>query len=188
MAEPWSSIDDVAAHLGVRKDSVYRWIEKHGLPATKVGKLWRLKLSEVDAWMRGRGADGDSAPIVARTNHLERAERGSAPPARVVMVVDDDEMVLMGLQKIMETWGLKVLAAGDMEGVNEHLTQEKPDLILSDLRLRDNLSGFDLIEDVRSRLGPIPAIILTGETSKDVLEEGVRRKMTLLHKPISGQP
>jgi excisionase family DNA binding protein len=40
------SIDAVAAHVGVRKDSIYRWIEGRGLPAAKVGKLWKLKLSE----------------------------------------------------------------------------------------------------------------------------------------------
>lgn len=31
MAEPWVSVDDVAKHLGVVKDSVYRWIERKGL-------------------------------------------------------------------------------------------------------------------------------------------------------------
>jgi excisionase family DNA binding protein len=37
-AEPWVSVDDVAAHLGVRKDSIYRWIERRGLPAKKIGE------------------------------------------------------------------------------------------------------------------------------------------------------
>lgn len=54
--EPWASIGDVAAHLGVQKVSVYRWIEHRGLPAAKVGKLWRFKLSEVEAWMRNHDA------------------------------------------------------------------------------------------------------------------------------------
>jgi excisionase family DNA binding protein len=52
--EPWMSIQEVAAHVGVGKDSVYRWIEKRGLPARKIGKLWKLKLSEVDAWVGSR--------------------------------------------------------------------------------------------------------------------------------------
>jgi len=55
-AEPWVSVDGVAKHLGVAKDSVYRWIEVHGLPAHKVGRLWKFKLSEVDAWVRAGGA------------------------------------------------------------------------------------------------------------------------------------
>lgn len=47
-AEPWVSVEDVVAHLGVARDSVYRWIEGRGLPAHKIGRLWKFKLSEVD--------------------------------------------------------------------------------------------------------------------------------------------
>jgi len=53
--EPWSSVEDVAKHLGVAKDSVYRWIETRSLPAHKIGRLWKFKLSEVDEWVRGGG-------------------------------------------------------------------------------------------------------------------------------------
>jgi excisionase family DNA binding protein len=55
MAEPWVSVDQVAEHLGVVKDSVYRWIETKGLPAHRIGRLWKLKLSEVDDWIRAGG-------------------------------------------------------------------------------------------------------------------------------------
>ena len=56
MAERWVSVEDVAAHLGVAKDSVYRWIERKGLPAHKMGRLWKFKISEVDAWVHAGGA------------------------------------------------------------------------------------------------------------------------------------
>ncbi len=56
-AEPWVSVDAVAAHIGVAKDSVYRWIDAKGLPAHRVGKLWKFKLSEVDDWVRAGGAN-----------------------------------------------------------------------------------------------------------------------------------
>jgi len=52
MTEPWASVDEVAKHLGVAKDSIYRWIENRGLPAHKIGRLWKFKLSEVDEWVR----------------------------------------------------------------------------------------------------------------------------------------
>jgi len=55
--EPWVSVDAVAAHVGVAKDSVYRWIDAKGLPAHRVGKLWKFKLSEVDDWVRTGGAN-----------------------------------------------------------------------------------------------------------------------------------
>lgn len=57
MVEPWVSVDDVARHLDVVKDSIYRWIEHRGLPAHRIGRLWKFKLSEVDAWVRRGGAD-----------------------------------------------------------------------------------------------------------------------------------
>lgn len=59
MTEPWVSVDDVAKHLGVAKDSVYRWIEQKGLPAHRMGRLWKFKISEVDDWVRAGGANAD---------------------------------------------------------------------------------------------------------------------------------
>jgi excisionase family DNA binding protein len=59
--EPWVSVDDLAKHLGVAKDSVYRWIDHKGLPAHKIGRLWKFKLSEVDEWVRAGGAAGDES-------------------------------------------------------------------------------------------------------------------------------
>ncbi len=56
MPEPWVSVDDVANHLGVAKDSVYRWIETKGLPAHRVSRLWKFRLSEVDGWVQAGGA------------------------------------------------------------------------------------------------------------------------------------
>lgn len=56
-AEPCASVGDVAKHLGVAKDSVYRWIDTRRLPAHRIGRLWKFKLSEVDKWVRTGGAD-----------------------------------------------------------------------------------------------------------------------------------
>lgn len=63
MAESWVSVDDVASHLGVARDSVYRWVESKGLPAHRVGRLFRFKLSEVDDWVRAGGADDGGATV-----------------------------------------------------------------------------------------------------------------------------
>ncbi len=50
--ERWMSVEEIAAHLGVRATTVYKWIEGRGMPAHRVGRLWMLKKSEVDAWVR----------------------------------------------------------------------------------------------------------------------------------------
>lgn len=49
--ESWVGVVQVAGHLQVAKESVYRWIESKGFPAHRVGRLLRFKLSEVDAWV-----------------------------------------------------------------------------------------------------------------------------------------
>lgn len=56
--ERWVIVEDVAAHLGVNKDSINRWINKKGFYVYQVGRLFRFKLSEVDEWVReGGGKD-----------------------------------------------------------------------------------------------------------------------------------
>jgi len=60
--ERWVGVEDVAKYLGVNKDSVYRWIEKMGLPAHRVGRLFRFKISEVAEWVRAGGASEASDP------------------------------------------------------------------------------------------------------------------------------
>jgi len=73
MTEPWSSVDEVAKHLGVVQDSIYRWIEARGLPAHKIGRLWKFKLSEVDEWVRAGGTEGGEKPASKKP---ARAKRG----------------------------------------------------------------------------------------------------------------
>ena len=57
MTEPWVSVEQITEHLGVTRDSIYRWIDRKGLPAHRVGRLWKFKVSEVDEWVRNCGAD-----------------------------------------------------------------------------------------------------------------------------------
>jgi len=59
--ERWVDVDQVAAHLDVAKETVYRWIDKKEFPAHKAGRLLRFKLSDVDDWVRqGSGANGET--------------------------------------------------------------------------------------------------------------------------------
>lgn len=61
MTEPWVSVEQIAEHLGVRRDSIYRWIDAKRLPAHRIGRLWKFKVSEVDAWVRSGGAGDEDA-------------------------------------------------------------------------------------------------------------------------------
>jgi len=55
-SEAWVSIDAIARHLDVSKDTVYRWIDQREMPAHKVGRQWKFKISEVDEWVRAGNA------------------------------------------------------------------------------------------------------------------------------------
>jgi excisionase family DNA binding protein len=63
----WYSAEEVAAHLGVAPDTVYRWIERKGLPAHRVGRLWRCRLAEVDAWVTSCGTEAVRAMAAETT-------------------------------------------------------------------------------------------------------------------------
>ncbi|MAO50754.1 MAG: transcriptional regulator, partial [Pusillimonas sp.] len=48
MEDRWLSVDEIGKHLGVSNDTVYRWIDKHSMPAHRMGRFWKFKKVEVD--------------------------------------------------------------------------------------------------------------------------------------------
>lgn len=56
--ERWYSMKEICEHLGVSRDTVLIWIEKRNMPAVKMGRLWKFKVSEVDEWTKsGKAAE-----------------------------------------------------------------------------------------------------------------------------------
>jgi excisionase family DNA binding protein len=56
--ERWLSLEEIAAYLGIKRDTVYKWIERKKMPAHKVGSLWKFRKDEIDEWVRsGQAAD-----------------------------------------------------------------------------------------------------------------------------------
>jgi excisionase family DNA binding protein len=52
----WLSIHEICTHLGISSDTVYKWINKHAMPAHRMGRLWKFKKDEVDKWVKAGGA------------------------------------------------------------------------------------------------------------------------------------
>jgi len=61
MEDRWLSVEEIAAHLGVKRDTVYKWIDRKRLPAHKVGRLWKFRRGEVDNWVTSGGGSSDTA-------------------------------------------------------------------------------------------------------------------------------
>ena len=53
MSERWLSVEEIAEHIGVNPDTVYKWITRRRMPAHKVGRLWKFLASEIDQWVKG---------------------------------------------------------------------------------------------------------------------------------------
>jgi excisionase family DNA binding protein len=58
----WLSVDEIAAYLGIKRDTVYKWIGKKQMPAHRMGRLWKFRKDEVDEWVKSGGAGEVGSP------------------------------------------------------------------------------------------------------------------------------
>ena len=54
MNDRYLSVAEICTYLGIKRDTVYKWISKKQLPAHRIGKLWKFKISEVDEWVKSQ--------------------------------------------------------------------------------------------------------------------------------------
>lgn len=52
----WLSIDEISEYLGIKRNTIYKWIGRKCMPAHKLGSLWKFKKDEVDDWIRNGNA------------------------------------------------------------------------------------------------------------------------------------
>lgn len=50
--EKWVSMEDICSHLNCSRDTVKKMIKNQNMPAYKIDRKWKFKISVVDAWMR----------------------------------------------------------------------------------------------------------------------------------------
>ena len=106
---------------------------------------------------------------------------------RSVLVIDDEEPIRIGLQLLLEEWGYEsIIAATAAEAAEAVRTRaEPPDLILSDLHLGDGPDGIAAIRAVRELCRmEVPAILVTGDTSREELRRATESGHTVLFKPL----
>ena len=59
MAEHWLSLKEIAEYLGARRETIYKQIENKGMPGHQIGRNWKFKKEEVDAWVKSGKAAND---------------------------------------------------------------------------------------------------------------------------------
>jgi signal transduction histidine kinase len=109
-----------------------------------------------------------------------------------VLVIDDEPAILSGIRYLLRSWGCEVAVAEDrtqaMLAAEEWPTP--PDIVISDLRLRDGESGLDVLAALdqhyqRDGNAPFPRLLITGETRSDRLREIMAARIPVLYKPVS---
>lgn len=122
---------------------------------------------------------------------IEIAAPADAPSPlgqRNVLVIDDDEQILMGMQQLLQLWGHRVWCACSADAAVVLAIEHAPhiDLLLSDYRLGGNTTAVQAIAAVHACLGrPVPTFILTGDTSPQRIQKASELGFPLLHKPVN---
>lgn len=166
-----------------------------GLGLSVVQRMARLLGHEVSvrSWPNRGSGFAIAVPMAAagaEPVRLDPPPAGAAadsPSRHGVLVIEDDEIQLMGLGMLLESWGYRVVAARDGEKALAAVQSagEPPDLVLSDLRLPGALTGIEAITRIRAVVRrDIPGILLTGDTDPKRLREARGSDLVLLHKPF----
>ncbi len=56
MDDRWLSVDEVAKYLGIKRFTVYKWVQRLDLPARKIGRLLKFRKSEIDDWVENQSS------------------------------------------------------------------------------------------------------------------------------------
>lgn len=104
-----------------------------------------------------------------------------------ILVVDDEPNVLVTYRLILQQQGFEVTAAISSEEARRAIDKTKLDLLLCDLSLEKQVSGFDVIEYARSKNPDLPAVLLTGYASQEANEWAEAKRIPVLFKPIDIQ-
>lgn len=165
--ESFLTTEEVLEYLNVNLRTVYRLIKAGKIPAVRVGRQWRFKRADIDAWLesqRPRSARQSSAPAAARV----------APPAgrARILVVDDEPSIRELLSKTLALAEYDVDLAPDGRTAVERLKIIPYDLLITDLRM-PVMDGLAVIREARRLKPDIPVIIVTGYSTEASAIEAV---------------
>jgi excisionase family DNA binding protein len=145
--------EEVLDYLQVNLRTIYRLIKAGKIPAVRVGRQWRFRKRDIDAWLDtsrpARGAGGD---------------RGLTERPRI-LVVDDEQAVRDLLAKTLTMAEYEVDTAGDGPSALDRLRAVEYDLLITDLKM-PGMDGLSVIREARRQTPELPVIIITGYSTE----------------------
>jgi excisionase family DNA binding protein len=143
--------EELLDYLNLNLKTVYRLVKAGKLPAVRVGRQWRFRKRDIDAWLQRGSGPGATAR--------------SAGDRPTVLVVDDDESVREMLSMSLSAAAYEVVTASDGSTALAALQRTPCDLLMADLKM-PGMDGLTLIREARKRSPTLPVVIVTGLPSE----------------------
>ena len=154
--EIFLTTEEVLEYLQVNLRTVYRLIKAGKIPAVRVGRQWRFRKRDIDAWLDAQRPRGERGAAAAPADRRPRvAERPR------VLVVDDEASIRELLSKTLALAEYEVDTAPDGRAAVERLRLGHYDLLIADLKM-PGLDGLSLIREAKRLNAELPVIIITG--------------------------
>src|ERR1700692_34168 len=170
--ETFLTTEEVLEYLQVNLRAVYRLIKAGKIPAVRVGRQWRFRKRDIDAWLdsqRPRGS-GARAPAAAQAAPAPRPATGTARPR--VLVVDDEASIRDLLAKTLALAEYDVDVAPDGRSALERMRLYPYDLLIVDLKM-PGMDGLTVIREAKRYKADLPVIIITGFSTETSAIEAV---------------
>jgi excisionase family DNA binding protein len=161
------TVAEVLEYLQVNSRTVYRLIKAGKLPAIRIGRQWRFRRRDLDAWLDREPAGRPVHAEIAR-RHLPRADRGRPR----VLVVDDEESIRDQLMKMLATEDYQVDAVPDGPTAIERMRLKPYDLLVTDLRL-PGIDGLALVREMKRLKSDLAVIVVTGYSTESAAIEAL---------------
>jgi excisionase family DNA binding protein len=145
--------EEVLDYLQVNLRTVYRLIKAGKIPAVRVGRQWRFRKRDIDAWL-------DSSRQTSRGGDKDRP--GDRPR---ILVVDDEQAVRDLLAKTLTMADYDVDSAADGASAIDRLRAVEYDLLITDLKM-PGMDGLSVIREARRAAPDLPVIIITGYSTE----------------------
>jgi excisionase family DNA binding protein len=166
--EVFLTTEEVLEYLQVNLRTVYRLIKAGKIPAVRVGRQWRFRKRDIDAWLDSqRTQAGYPLPPVA-TPHPVRNSR------QRVLVVDDEASIRELLSKTLALAEYEVDTVPDGPAALDRMRESTAgyDLLIADLMM-PGMDGLTLIRQVKRMKADLPVIIITGFSTESSAIEAV---------------